>query len=275
MNQSEPLGFIGLGIMGFPMAENLLKAGHQVTVFNRNRAKADELGRRGAFVADSPAEVGRRATVIFLCVGDTQAVEEICGSLLQGVASGSMVADASTISPDASRHLAGRFRERGVSFLDIPCSGSKSGAASATLTFMVGGEKAAFDRLQPYLAAMGRKIFHVGPNGTGLQVKLTQNLIGALTMQAMAEGFVLARKAGLSPSVVLEVLQASVARNPLIEAKLPLVVQRRFDPAFSLKWMHKDMTPMGYGEEDFASAVRVLEAMAQIEVTEPMRNANS
>jgi 3-hydroxyisobutyrate dehydrogenase/2-hydroxy-3-oxopropionate reductase len=301
MEQSE-VGFIGLGIMGFPMAENLLKAGYSVTVFNRKQAKADELRRRGANVAASPAEAGRRASIIFLCVGDTRAVREVCGSLLQGVQPGSVVADASTISPDASRELAEQFRERGASFLDAPCSGSKSGAADATLTFMVGGEKAAFDRARPYLAAMGKRIFHVGPNGSGLQVKLTQNLIGALTMQAMAEGFVLARKAGLSPSLVLEVLQASVARNPMIEAKLPAVLRRQFDPSFSLKWMHKDMTlmlesarrlsvplpatalvremfgagvAMGYGEDDFASAIRVLETLAGIEVTEPGEGANT
>ncbi|MBI4480855.1 MAG: NAD(P)-dependent oxidoreductase [Acidobacteria bacterium] len=295
MSQQEKLGFIGLGIMGSPMAENLLRAGHALTVYNRTRAKAEALGARGAAVAGSPAEVGRRAQIIFLCVGDTQAVEEVCGSLLQGVEPGAVVVDSSTISPDASRNLAEQFRERGVSFLDAPCTGSKSGATSATLTFMVGGEKDAFDRVQPYLAVMGKKIFHVGGHGAGLQVKLTQNLIGALTIEAMAEGFVLARKAGLSPTLVLEVLQASAARNPLIEAKLPLVLERRFDPQFSLKWMHKDLTlmlesarrlevplpatalvhemfgagvAMGYGEQDFVSAIRVLETMVGVEVTE-------
>jgi len=295
MSQQERLGFIGLGIMGFPMAENLLKAGHALTVYNRTRQKAEELARRGATVAASPAEVGRQAQVIFLCVGDTLAVGEVCDSLLQGIQRGSVVADASTISPAASRALAKRFQERGVHFLDAPCSGSKTGATNATLTFMVGGDKAAFERVQPYLLAMGKKIFHVGGQGMGLQVKLTQNLIGALTCQAMSEGFVLARKAGLSPSLVLEVLQASVARNPLIEAKLPLVLERRFDPHFSLKWMHKDLglmlesaqdlqvplpatalvrelfgaaIAMGHGEEDFAAAITLLETLAGVEVTE-------
>jgi 3-hydroxyisobutyrate dehydrogenase-like beta-hydroxyacid dehydrogenase len=307
MAQAERLGFIGLGIMGYPMAENLLKAGHALTVFNRNGAKAEALAKSGisksaATVAASPAEVGRRATIIFLCVGDTQAVEEVCGSLLQGAQPGSVVVDASTISPDASRALAEQFRERGIHFLDAPCTGSKSGALGATLTFMVGGDKEAFTRVEPYLALMGKKIFHVGANGAGLQIKLTQNLIGALTMQAMAEGFVLARKAGLSPSVVLEVLQASVARNPMIEGKLPLVLNRRFEPHFSLKWMHKDLTlmlesarrlevplpatalvhemfgagvAMGHGEEDFASAVKLLEVMAGVEVTEPAAASKS
>jgi 3-hydroxyisobutyrate dehydrogenase/2-hydroxy-3-oxopropionate reductase len=209
---------------------------------------------------------------------------------------GSLVVDASTISPAASRSLAEKFHRHDADFLDAPCTGSKTGAESATLTFMVGGAKEAFERARPYLGLMGEKIFHVGSNGMGLQVKLTQNLIGALTCQAMAEGFVLARKAGLSPSLVLEVLQASVARNPLIAGKLPLVLSRRFEPHFSLKWMHKDLTlmlesarnlevplpatalvhelfgagiSMGHGEEDFAAAVTVLEAMAGVEVTEP------
>jgi 3-hydroxyisobutyrate dehydrogenase/2-hydroxy-3-oxopropionate reductase len=295
MPEREQLGFIGLGIMGFPMAENLMKAGHPVTVYNRTREKSDALVQRGAAAAASPSEVARRAQIIFLCVGDTNAVEEMCAALLEAVQPGTVVVDTSTISPDASRALAARFRERGVSFLDAPCTGSKAGATNATLTFMVGGEKAAYDRVLPYLQAMGKKIFHVGGNGMGLQAKLTQNLIGALTVQAMAEGFVLARKAGLSPSLVLEVLQASVARNPMIDGKLPLVLERHFEPQFSLKWMHKDLTLMlesarrlevplpvtalvremygaamasGHGEEDFASVVTVMESLAGVELSE-------
>jgi 3-hydroxyisobutyrate dehydrogenase-like beta-hydroxyacid dehydrogenase len=296
MREKEKLGFIGLGIMGFPMAENLLKAGFELTVYNRTRMKAEELAKRGARVAASPEELGRLAQVVFLCVGDTAAVTETAASLIVGLEPGSVVVDTSTISPDASRALAERFRERGVSFLDAPCTGSKAGATNATLTFMVGGEKKSLDRVMPYLEAMGKKIVYVGANGMGLQVKLTQNLIGALTVQAMAEGFVLARKAGLSPSLVLEVLQASAARTPLIDAKLPLVLERRFEPNFPLKWMHKDLTlmlesarhlevplpvtalvhelfgagvAMGHGEEDFASAITVLESLAGVEVTEP------
>ena len=301
MSQQERLGFIGLGIMGFPMAENLLQSGYALTVYNRTRQKAKELETNGATVADSPAEVGRSAQVIFLCVGDTAAVSQVAESLLEGVEPGSVVVDASTISPAASRRLAERFRERGVRFLDAPCSGSKTGAANATLTFMVGGDQKAFRRVEPYLLAMGKKVFHVGGQGMGLQVKLTQNLIGALTYQAMAEGFVLARKAGLSPSLVLEVLQASVARSPLIDAKLPLVLERRFEPHFSLKWMYKDLglmlesaqelqvplpvtalvhelfgagVAMGHGEEDFVSAITVLESLAGVEVAEAPSRAH-
>jgi len=195
-----------------------------------------------------------------------------------------------------SRQLAERFRERGVEFLDAPCSGSKAGATNGTLTFMVGGELDALERVDSYLQAMGKKIFYLGGHGMGLQAKLTQNLIAALIFQAMAEGFVLARKAGLSPSAVLEVLQASVARTPLIDAKLPQVMARSFEPNFSLKWMYKDLglmlesgrdlhvplpatalvhellgasVAMGHGEEDFAAAITLLERLAGVEVTEP------
>jgi 3-hydroxyisobutyrate dehydrogenase/2-hydroxy-3-oxopropionate reductase len=246
-------------------------------------------------VVASPAAVGRRAQVIFLCVGDSAAVREVAASLLEGVQPGSLVVDCSTIAPSASRQVAGQFRSRDVAFIDAPCTGSKNGAANATLTFMVGGDRVAFERAEPYLGVMGKKTFYVGGHGMGLQVKLTQNLIGALTCQAMAEGFVLARKAGLSPSLVLEVLQASVARSPMIDAKMPLVLGRRFEPHFSLKWMHKDLglmlesaqeldvplpvtalvrelfgasMAMGHGEEDFAAAITLLESLAGVEVAE-------
>ena len=301
MSAPEKLGFIGLGIMGFPMAENLIKAGYALTVYNRTRSKAEELAQRGAVVADTPAEVGRQAQVIFLCVGDSAAVRQVAQSLYDwvqpaGVQPGSLIVDCSTIAPSVSREVSEQFRERGVDFLDAPCSGSKAGATNATLTFMVGGAPQAFERAQPYLQAMGKKAFYLGGPGMGLQAKLTQNLIGALTVQAMAEGFVLARKAGLPPSLMLEVLEASVARSPIIAAKMPAVLQRRFEPNFSLKWMHKDLglmlesgqelnvplpatalvhelfgasVAMGHGEEDFASAITLLETLAGVEVSDP------
>ena len=295
MGHRESVGYIGLGIMGYPMAANLLKAGCQVTVWNRTAGKARPLTQLGARVATEVAEVAREASIIFLCVGDSGDVEEMVWKLLPELREGALVVDTSTISPSVSRRIATRLSEKKVQFLDAPCTGSKSGATNATLTFMVGGERAAFERALPYFEMMGKKIFHTGGQGTGLQVKLTQNLIGALTVQAMAEGFVLARKAGISPGLVLEVIQNSVARNPMIDGKLPLVLSRNFDPAFSLKWMHKDLglmmesagelnvplpvtaltrelfgagIAMGHGEEDFASAVCVMEALAGVEVRE-------
>ncbi|MBI4442803.1 MAG: NAD(P)-dependent oxidoreductase [Acidobacteria bacterium] len=295
MSEQDQLGFIGLGIMGYPMAENLIKAGHALTVYNRTRDKAQALAQRGALVADSPAEVARRAQVIFVCVGDSSAVEQVAQGLLEAIQPGSVVVDCSTISPSVSRQVAEQFRRRGADFLDAPCSGSKTGAAAATLTFMVGGERKVFERVEPYLLAMGKKVFYMGGPGMGLQAKLTQNLIAALICQAMIEGFVLASKAGLSPSLVLEVLQASVARSPMIDAKLPQVLARRFEPHFSLKWMHKDLglmlesgrelgvplpttalvrelfgasVALGHGDEDFTAAITLLETLAGLQVTE-------
>lgn len=294
-SDQQNLGFIGLGIMGFPMAENLLKAGYRLAVFNRTRKKAEQLAARGAAVADSPADVARQARVIFICVGGSADVGEVTENMLPAIQPGSLVADCSTILPSASRKIAERFRAKQADFLDSPCTGSKTGAANATLTFMVGGDRPAFDRAKPYFEAMGKTVIHCGGQGMGMQVKLTQNLIGALSCQAMAEGFVLARKAGLSPSLVLEVLQASVARNPLIEGKMRMVLERRFEPHFSLKWMQKDIELMlesarelnvplpatalvhqlfaasiaaGHGEEDFAAAITLLEGLAGVEVSD-------
>ncbi len=295
MSQPEKLGFIGLGIMGYPMAENLLKAGYSLTVYNRTRGKAEQLAALGAAVAASPAEVAREARVIVICVGDSAAVMEVADNMLPAIQPGSLVIDASTILPSVSRRIAERFRARKADFLDAPCTGSKTGATNATLTFMVGGDAAVFERAKPYMQAMGKTVIHCGAQGMGLQVKLTQNLIGALSCQAMAEGFVLARKAGLAPSLVLEVLQASVARNPLIEGKMKLVMERNFAPHFSLKWMQKDIELMlesarelnvplpttalvhelfgasiaaGHGDEDFAAAITLLEGLAGVEVSD-------
>jgi 3-hydroxyisobutyrate dehydrogenase/2-hydroxy-3-oxopropionate reductase len=295
MAQAETVGFIGLGIMGYPMAGNLIKAGYGVVAFNRTRGKAEELAKRGAAVAASPAEVARGARVIFLCVGDSEAVTGVAREMLPSIQPGTLLVDTSTILPSVSRKIAAEFFTRGANFLDAPCTGSKTGATNATLTFMVGGEKEVFDRARPYLEAMGKSIFHCGAQGMGLQVKLTQNLIGALSCQAMAEGFVLARKAGIKPSLVLEVLQASVARNPLIEGKMKMVMERQFEPHFSLKWMQKDVKLMlesarelgvplpatalvhemfaasiaaGHGEEDFAAAITLLEGIAGVEVSD-------
>lgn len=298
MSNSETVGFIGLGIMGCPMAANLVKAGYRVVAWNRTRRKIEDLASMGAAAAASPAEVARAVRVIFLCVGDSEAVAGIARDMLPVIQPGALVVDTSTISPSVSRKIAAEFQARGAGFLDAPCTGSKTGATNAALTFMVGGEKAVFNRARPYMEAMGKTIIHCGAQGMGLQVKLTQNLIGALSCQAMAEGFVLARKAGLKPSLVLEVLQASVARNPLIEGKIKMVLGRgarneRIEPHFSLKWMQKDVKLMlesarelgvplpatalvhelfaasiaaGHGEEDFAAAITLLEDMAGVEV---------
>jgi 3-hydroxyisobutyrate dehydrogenase-like beta-hydroxyacid dehydrogenase len=291
------LGFLGLGIMGAPMARHLLKAGHQVALWSNTASKAQELAKEGAGKAcTTPEEVAGASDVIFYCVGDTAMAREItlgAKGLLAGVRKGSIVADCSTISPSVSKEIGGRFAEQGAHFLDAPCTGSKPGAEKGTLTFMVGGEEAAFARAKPFFEIMGKVFYYCGAAGKGLQAKLTQNLILANIMQAFAEGMVLATKGGISPSLMLEILDNSAAKSGLISFKAPYILSRDFGTNFATKWMHKDVglaleagkelgVPLpatalteqmlranmasGRADEDFCSVIQVLEEWAGVEV---------
>jgi 3-hydroxyisobutyrate dehydrogenase-like beta-hydroxyacid dehydrogenase len=291
------LGFLGLGIMGAPMAQHLLNAGHEVALWSNTARKAKELASRGKGTACStPKEVAERADYIFYCVGDSEMARELAlgaDGLIAGVRPGSITADCSTISPAVSVEIGEAFDKKKAHFLDTPCTGSKPGAEKATLTFMVGGDKAVFERVKPYLEIMGKMFFHCGGAGKGLQAKLTQNLVLANIMQAFSEGMVLATKGGVSPQVMLEVLDNSAAKSGLISFKAPFVLQRDFRPNFSTKWLHKDLglaldsakslgVPLpataltqqmlqatiskGWGEEDFISIIRILEEWAGVEV---------
>ncbi len=291
------LGFLGLGIMGYPMAGHLLQAGHEVALWSNTASKAKELAGRGKGTAcATPKEVAERSDYIFYCVGDSKMALEITlgkGGLIEGVRKGSVTADCSTISPEVSVEIGKVFAAKGAHFLDTPCTGSKPGAEKATLTFMVGGEKEVFERVKPYLEIMGKMFFHCGGAGKGLQAKLTQNLVLANIMQAFCEGMVLATKGGVSPQVMLEVLDNSAAKSGLISFKAPFVLDRNFSTNFSTKWLHKDISlaldsaqsldvPMpatalvrqmlqatiskGWGEEDFISIIRILEDWAGVEV---------
>lgn len=291
------LGFLGLGIMGAPMARHLLKAGHDVALWSNTASKAQELAKEGAGKAcATPEEVAKLADVIFYCVGDTEMAREMTlGSkgLREGVRKGTIIADCSTISPDASKEIGHSFASCGAHFLDAPCTGSKPGAEKGTLTFMVGGEQAVFEKAKPYFEIMGKVFYYCGPAGQGLQAKLTQNLILANIMQAFAEGMVLATKGGISPSLMLEILDNSAAKSGLISFKAPYILSRDFGTQFATKWMHKDVSlalesakelgvPLpvtaltqqmlranmasGRAEDDFCSLIRVLEDWAGVEV---------
>ncbi len=290
------LGFIGLGIMGMPMARHLLKAGHPLTVFSHTIAKAQELGKEGAQVAASPSDLASKCDLVFLCVGESKHSEEMNvgpQGLIHGIRKGAAVADCSTVSPSLSRRLAAQFAERGAHYLDAPCTGSKAGAEGGNLTFMVGGDPQVFDRVKEYFLPMGKKLYYVGSNGMGLHAKLTQNLVLALTFQGMCEGFVLASKAGVSPELMYDIIQNSAARAGIIEYKKNAVFNGKWDTNFSLKWMYKDITLMlesgrelgvplpalavvhelfgasiarGHGEEDYAAAITLLEDWAGTQV---------
>jgi 3-hydroxyisobutyrate dehydrogenase-like beta-hydroxyacid dehydrogenase len=291
------LGFLGLGLMGYPMARNLLRAGHEVAVWSNTTAKAQKLAdtEKGKFCA-TPKEVAENADVLFLCVGDTaMATEVILGAngIIEGIRSGSVVVDCSTIAVSQSRHIGGALKAKGVDFLDAPVTGSTPGAEGGNLTFMIGGDETVFSRIRPLLDPLGKKIYFCGVAGMGLQAKLTQNLILSNILMAFNEGMVLATKGGMDPKLMLEILDNSAAKSGLIAYKAPFVFNRDFTTNFSVKWMHKDVglalesgqelnVPLlltgltrqlfqtaiaaGHGEEDMCSTIKVLENFAGIEV---------
>src|ERR1700722_12954239 len=239
------LGFLGLGIMGAPMARHLLKAGHDVALWSNTASKAQEVAKDGAGKAcATPEEVAKVSDVIFYCVGDTEIAREMTlgpKGLLEGVRKGSIIADCSTISPAVSKQIGQEFADHGAHFLDAPCTGSKPGAEKGTLTFMVGGEQAAFERARPYFEIMGKVFYYCGPAGQGLQAKLTQNLILASIMQAFAEGMVLATKGGIAPKLMVDILDNSAAKSGLISYKAPFILNRDFQTNFATKWVAKDV----------------------------------
>ncbi len=243
MNE-ERVGFIGMGIMGAPMARNLLKAGFPVTVWNRTPAKADALRGDGARVASSPAEVAAGASITFSCVSDSPDVEAVAlgaGGVIEGARPGSVYVDCSTISPEVARKVARALREKGVDMLDAPVSGGDVGAKAGTLAIMVGGEASVFERCLPALQAMGRTVVHVGPTGAGQVVKLCNQVAGSLNLLAMAEAIVLARRAGVEPAKMLEVVSAGAAGSWMLSNLGPRAAAGDFAPGFMVELMQKDL----------------------------------
>ncbi len=291
------LGFLGLGIMGYPMAHNLLKAGHRVALWSHSGEKAKILAAEGDGVAcATPREVAAQSDCIFLCVGDSAMSERVIigkDGIIEGARPETVVADASTVSPESSRRIGKRLAEKGVHFLDAPCTGSKPGAENGTLTFMIGGDEKVFAQAKPYFEAMGKQFYYCGGPGLGLHAKLSQNLILANMLQAFNEGMVLCTKAGVDPAQMIDILNNSAAKSGFITFKAPYILSRNFSTNFSTKWMHKDVglaldsaevlnlplpvtsvtqqmfraaIAMGYGEEDLCSTIKVMEEWAGIKV---------
>ena len=199
------LGFIGLGIMGKPMAGHLLKAGHEVSVYDLISAPVQELAARGALACKSSKEVARKSDVIFIMVADTPDVEAVLfgkEGLAEGVRPGSIVVDMSSISPLATKEFAKRLSAMLVKMLDAPVSGGQVGAENATLSIMVGGEAEVFEKMKPYFQLMGKNIIHIGPNGDGQTCKVANQIVVALTIEAVAEALLFASKAGADPAKV-------------------------------------------------------------------------
>ncbi len=234
------VAFLGLGIMGHAMATNLVKAGHEVTVWNRTPGKLVE----GAGMAPNPAAAAQGAEVVWLCVSDTAAVEKILfgpEGIEQSLAEGMIIADSSTISPSATLKYAERVRTRGAAYVDAPMTGSKIGAADGTLIFMVGGDEATVQRLHPLFAAMGKKIFRMGETGKGQATKLVMNLQIALIFEGFAEALTLATKLGVDSQQLVSLIEATMVRSGVVEYKAPFVLRHDFTPNFPLRLMHKDI----------------------------------
>ena len=234
------VAFLGLGIMGQPMAANLVKGGHEITVWNRTPGKHVE----GARSAASPAEAARDREVVWMCVSDTAAVEQVLFGQ-QGVESsltaGMVIADSSTISPSATRQFAQRVRGRGVDWVDAPMTGSKMGAANRALIFMVGGDQAVLDKIKPLFEAMGKQVFRMGETGKGQAAKLTMNLQIALIYEGFAEALTLATKLGVDAATLIPLVQATMVRSGVVDYKAPFILHRDFSANFPLRLMHKDI----------------------------------
>ena len=234
------VAFLGLGIMGRPMAANLVKASHEVSVWNRTPGKQVE----GARIASTPAEAAAGAEVIWMCVSDTKAVENVLfgeHGVESTIGSGAIVVDSSTISPFAELHFAQRLRSKGVDYVDAPVTGSKVAAEAGTLIFMVGGDDAVLARIEPLFQAMGKQVFRMGETSKGQAAKLAMNLQIAMIYEGFAEALTLAAKLGVSIEKLLPLIQASMVRSGVVEYKAPFVLKRDFTPNFPLRLMLKDI----------------------------------
>jgi len=234
------IAFLGLGIMGRPMATRLVGAGNEVSVWNRTARQHVD----GATTAVSPADAAKEAEVVWVCVADTSAVERVIfgdDGALQSLREGAIIVDSSTISPSATVKFAERANERGVHWVDAPITGSKIGAENGQLIFIVGGAPEPVQYLDPLFKAMGKLVLHIGSTGKGQSAKLGMNLMIALIYEGFAEAFVLSRKLGVEPQKMIELIQASMVKNGVVDYKAPFVLRHDYSPNFPLRLMHKDI----------------------------------
>jgi 2-hydroxy-3-oxopropionate reductase len=293
---AENVGFIGLGIMGKPMAQNLMEAGYGLTVHNRSPEKAEELGKEGASVAANPTEVAEKSDIIVTMLPDSPDVRNVVvgeKGVLEGLGEGSLLVDMSTISPVVTEELAEKVKERGASMLDAPVSGGDVGAIEGTLSIMVGGSEEDFERAKPLFDVMGSTVTHVGPTGAGQVTKAANQVVVALTIEAVSEALVLGSKGGVAPEKILDVLSGGLASNKVMEVKREKFLSHEFDPGFRSELHHKDlgialaagreygvvlpvtaivdqmllaMKRKGWGGEDHSALLRVIEDLSQHEV---------
>ena len=292
----EKVGFIGLGIMGRPMARNLMEAGYDLVLYNRTREKAEELASGGAQVAASPSEVAEKSGVVITMLPDSPDVRGVVAGengLLEGISEGALLVDMSTISPVVTEELAEKVIECGASMLDAPVSGGDVGAIEGTLSIMVGGSEEDFERAKPLFDVMGSTVTHAGPTGAGQVTKAANQIVVALTIEAVSEALVLGSKGGVAPEKILDVLSGGLAGNKAMEVKREKFLSHTFDPGFRSELHHKDlgialaagreygvvlpvtaivdqmllsMRQKGWGGEDHSALLRVIEDLSQHEI---------
>jgi 2-hydroxy-3-oxopropionate reductase len=290
------IGFIGLGIMGKPMARNLMKAGYSLVVHNRSRAAVEELAKEGAQIATSPSEIAQRAEIILTMLPDSPDVEAVYtgeNGLFASAGSGMLFIDMSSISPIASRKLARDAQTRGAAMLDAPVSGGEAGAMAATLSIMIGGETSAVERAMPIFQALGKNIVHVGDAGAGQVTKAANQMVVGATIAIVGEALVLAAKAGVDPAKVRQALLGGFAQSKVLDAHGQKMLERNFKPGFRIRLHEKDMKialaagseygvplmitsqvcqmmtamkGMGNGDLDHSGLVRLVEQLAQKEL---------
>ena len=264
------IGFIGLGVMGRPMAEHLVRAGHQVTVHNRSQGPVRALVEAGAKAASSAAEAADGAEVVITMVPDSPDVEAVVlgeHGVLETARRGLLLIDMSTIRPDTARTVAEAAAARGVRFLDAPVSGGEAGAVEATLSIMVGGSAEDFQAARPLLETLGRTIVHVGPVGAGQTVKAANQLIVAGVIELVSEAIVLLEAHEVEMGPAVEVLAGGLAGNQVLERKAAGMLARRFDPGFRIDLHHKDLQIVQAAARDAGVAVPVTALVAQMLVS--------
>lgn len=293
---SERVGFIGLGIMGRGMANNLLKAGFSVRVWNRTASRMDPFVEAGAEAGSSPADVAAHSDIIVTCVSDTPDVEAVIlgeNGVIHGVSAGDLVIDCSTISPKVTREIAAKLNEKGAHMLDAPISGGSEGAAKGTLSIMIGGEAAQVERAMPVLQAMGQTITHVGDQGAGQMVKLVNQILVVGNALAMSEALVFAQAGGLDLRKTLDAVKGGAAGSWMLSNRGPQILERDWRPGFTVNLQQKDLrlvleaadqlaVPLpgtslvfnmyrplegqGLGEEGNHALIKALERLAGVEV---------
>ena len=293
------VGFIGTGIMGRPMAKHLQMAGHELLLVRHRSPLPQALLDRGAAVYATPGELARQTAVVILMLPDTPDVERVLFSptgVASGLSAGTLVIDMSSISPLATKEFAARIQERQCEYLDAPVSGGELGARNATLTIMAGGSAAAFERARPLLSLLGKNITLIGPVGSGQTTKVANQIIVALTIEAVAEALVFASKAGADPAKVREALLGGFAASRVLEVHGERMIKRSFAPGFRIDLHRKDLelalqgartldislpstavaqqlfsacAATGGGSLDHSALVRVIERLAHHEICEP------